>query len=172
MNDWINADIQALKVNRRNTENIWRNNPIVVNFQIYQESCLAVKNTINESETKVIQKKIVESKGDQKQLFKIVETSLGQTKQIALPEYHDPASLQSRFNIFFMDKIDAIRLEFPLLESNLPSYSFESMDSILPSCTTVFDKFALVSKEELIKIISVMNKTTCMVGHRGHKTIK
>ena len=35
------------------------------------------------------------------------------------------------------------------------------MDSILPTCTTVFDKFALVSKEELIKIISVMNKTTC-----------
>ena len=60
-----------------------------------------------------------------------------------------------------MDKIDKIRLEFPLLESNLPSYSFESMDSILPTCTTVFDKFALVSKEELIKIISVMNKTTC-----------
>ena len=26
----------------------------------------------------------------------------------------------------FMDKIDKIRLEFPLLESNLPSYSFES----------------------------------------------
>ena len=61
-----------------------------------------------------------------------------------------------------MDKIDKIRLEFPLLESNLPYYSFESiMDSILPSCTTVFDKFSLVSKEELIKIISVMNKTTC-----------
>ena len=34
---------------------------------------------------------------------------------------------------FFMDKIDNIRLEFLLLESNLLSYSFESMDSILPS---------------------------------------
>ena len=120
-----------------------------------------MKNAINESKTKVIQKKIVDSKGDQKQLFKIVETLLGRTKEIVLPEYQDPASLASRFIMFFMDKIDKIRLEFPLLESNLPSYSFESMDSILPTCTTVFDKFALVSKEELIKIISVMNKTTC-----------
>ena len=58
MNDWINADIQALKVIRRNKEDIWRKNPIVINFQIYQESCLAVKNAINESKTKVIQKKI------------------------------------------------------------------------------------------------------------------
>ena len=103
----------------------------------------------------------IDSKGDQKQLFKIVETLLGRTKEIVLPEYQDPASLASRFNMFFMDKIDKIRLEFPLLESNLPSYSFESMVSILSTCTTVFDKFALVSKEELIKIISVMNKTTC-----------
>ena len=35
MNNWINADIQALKVIRRNKENIWRKNPIVINFQIY-----------------------------------------------------------------------------------------------------------------------------------------
>ena len=137
-------------------------NPIVINFQIYQESCLAVKNAIIEIKTNVIQKKIVDSKGDQKHLFEIVETLLVRTKQIVLPEYQDPAGLPSRFiMVFFMDKIDKICLEFPLLESNLPSYSFKSMDSILPSCTTVFDKFALVSKEELIKIISVMNKTTC-----------
>ena len=163
MNDWINADIQALKVIRRNKEDIWRKNPILINFQIYQESCLAVKNVINESKTKVIQKKIVDSKGDQKQLFKSVETLLGRTKQIVLPEYQDPASLESRFNMFFfMDNIDKIRLEFPLHESNLSSYSFESMDSILPTCATVFDEFALVSKEKLIKIIYVMNKTTCL----------
>ena len=101
MNDWINADTQALKVIRRNKEDIWRKNPIVINFQIYQESRLAVKNAINERKTKVIQKKIVDYKGDQKQLFKIVETLLGRTKQIVLPEYQDPASLASRFNMFF-----------------------------------------------------------------------
>ena len=124
-----------------------------------------MKNAINESKTKVIQKKIVDSKGDHKQLFKIVETLLGRTKEIVLPKYQDPASLASRFNMFFMDKIDKIRLEFPLLESNLPSYSFESMDLILPTCTTVFDKFTLVSKEELIKIISVMNRLRVIQTH-------
>ena len=134
MNYWINADIQALKVIRRNKENILRKNPIVINFQIYQESCLAVKNAINESKTKVIQKKIVDSKGDQKQLFKIVETLLGRTKQIVLPEYQDPASLAFRFNMFFMDKIDKIRLEFPLLESNLPSYSQWTQSYQLVNC--------------------------------------
>ena len=120
-----------------------------------------MKNAINESKTKVVQKKIVDSKGDQKQYFKIVEILLGRTKQTVLPEYQDPASLASRFTMFFMDKINKIRLEYPLFESNLPFYSFVSMDSILPSYTTVFNKFALVSKEELIRIISFMNKTMC-----------
>ena len=50
----------------------------------------------------VIQKKIVDSNGDRKQLFKIVETLLGRTNQIVLPEYQDPASLASRFNMFFL----------------------------------------------------------------------
>ena len=36
-------------------------------------------------------------------------------------------------NTFFIDKIDNIRAEFPLLEANLPSYSFLSMDSIMSS---------------------------------------
>ena len=100
MNDWITTDIQALKVIRRNKEDIWRKNHIVINFQIYQESCLAVKNAINEGKTKLIQKKIVDSKSDQRQLFKIVETLLGRTKQIVLPEYQNPPSLASRLNVF------------------------------------------------------------------------
>ena len=82
-----------------------------------------MKSAINESKTKVIQKKIVDSKGDQKQLSKIVETLLGRTKEIVLPEYQDPASLASRFNMFFIGKLDKIRLEFPyhlILSSQWP----------------------------------------------------
>ncbi len=161
LNDWMNDDIQALKVIRRSKEAIWRKSPIVINHEIYQESCMVVKNAITSSKTNVIQTKIADTKGDQKQLFKIVATLLGRKRQIVLPEYHDPATLASRFNLFFMDKIDKIRAEFPLLESSLPPYSFESMDSVLPTCTTILDNFSLVTKEELIKIISTMNKTTC-----------
>ena len=50
---------------------------------------------------------------------------------------------------------------FPLLESSLPPYSFESMDSIKPYCTVFLESFTMITSEELIKIISLMNKTTC-----------
>ena len=76
LNDWMNDDIQALKAIRRKKEHIWRKNPIVVNFEIYQDSCTAVKNAIAESKTHVMQEKIAKTKGDQKELFKIVKTLL------------------------------------------------------------------------------------------------
>ena len=43
--------------------------------------------------------------------------------------------MASVMNNFFIDKIDNILAEFPLLEANLPSYSFLSMDSIMSMCT-------------------------------------
>ena len=161
LNDWMNDDIQALKAIRRKKEDIWRKNPIVVNFEIYQDSCTAVKNAIAESKTHVMQEKIAKTKGDQKELFKIVKTLLCLKKQTVLPEYCDSVILASRFNQFFVDKIEHIRAEFPLLEQSLPSYSFGTMDSILPACTTIIENFTLVTTEELSKIISCMNKTTC-----------
>ena len=57
--------------------------------------------------------------------------------------------------------IDNIRAEFPLLEANLPCYSFLSMDSIMPICTTTLYHFDRVTDPELLNIISGMNKTTC-----------
>ena len=63
--------------------------------------------------------------------------------------------------MYSIDKIANIRAEFPLLESSLPPYSFGSMDSIMPTCAILVDRFTMIKGEELIKIVSVMNKTTC-----------
>ena len=35
------------------------------------------------------------------------------------------------------------------------------MDSIMPTCAILLERFTLITSEELIKIVSVMNKTTC-----------
>lgn len=120
-----------------------------------------MKKAIDESKAQIIQKKITESSGDQKKLFKIVDSLLGRKGPMMLPEYDCPITLASTFNTFFIDKINKIRAEFPLLEHNLEPYSFGSMDSILPRCSIMLDKFLPVTKDELLKIISCMNKTTC-----------
>ena len=93
--------------------------------------------------------------------FKIVDTLLGRNKEATLPKNDSPLIMASVMNKVFIDKIDNIRAEFPLLETNLPSYSFLSMDSIMPMCPTSLYHFDPVTDTELLKIISCMHKTTC-----------
>ena len=162
LNDWMTDDILLLKKIRRKKELIWRKHPITINFDIYIASCEAVKNAIDSSKAELLQRKIIDCNGNQKKLFKIIDSLLGRKKQQVLPEYSCALSLASMINTFFLDKISLIRADFPLLEPTLKPYSFDSIDSILPHCTTIFDHFVPLTSVELLKIISVMNKTTCV----------
>ena len=86
---------------------------------------------------------------------------LRRNKEATLPKYDSPLTMASIMSNFIIDKMDIIRAEFPLLEANLPSYSFLSMDYIMSMCPTSLYHFDPVTDTELLKIISCMNKTTC-----------
>ena len=122
---------------------------------------MTVKCVIDKNKTQTIHKRITDSNGNQKKLLNIIKTLLGHQKKLELPDYSDPINIASTFNMYFIDKIANIRAEFPLLESSLPPSSFGSMDSIMPTCANLFDRFTMITSEDLIKIVSVMNKTTC-----------
>ena len=107
------------------------------------------KKTISKSKPVILQKKISDCNGDQKKLFKIVDTLLGRNKEATLPKDDSPLTMASVMNTFFFDKIDNIRAEFPLLEVNLPSYSFFPMDSIMSMCPTGLYHFDPVTDTEL-----------------------
>ena len=52
--------------------------------------------------------------------------------------------------MYFIDKIANIRAEFPLLDS------FGSMDSIMPTCANLLERFTMITIEELIKIVLIL----------------
>ena len=54
-------------------------------------------------------------------------------------------------------------MEFPLLEACLPVYSFVDIDKLMPACTAVFDTFHPLSCDVLSRLISKLNKTTCVL---------
>ena len=98
MNDWINDDILALKIKRRRNESLWRRTRLTIHYDLYKESCMAVKKAISESKSQIFQKKINECHGDQKKLFEIVDTMIGRKRNVVLPKYDDPATLASMLN--------------------------------------------------------------------------
>ena len=65
--------------------------------------------------------------------------------------------------MFFIDKINTIKMEFPRLEACLPVYSFVDIDIIMPACTTVFDTFHPLSCDVLSSLISKLNQTNCVL---------
>ena len=82
---------------------------------------------------------------------------------MVLPEYTSSFTLASTINMFFIDKINTIKMEFPLLDACLPVYSFVDIDIIMPACTAVFDTFHPLSCDVLSSLISKLNKTTCVL---------
>ena len=109
MNDCMTDYILALKALRRKYESLWRKTRLTVHFDMYSESCMAVKKAISKSESIILQKKIIsDCNGDQKKLFKIVDTLLGRNKEAMLPKCDSPLTMASVMNTFFIDKIDNI----------------------------------------------------------------
>ena len=101
MNDWMTDDILVLKALRRKYESLCRKTRLTVHFDMYSESCMAVKKTISKIKSVILQKKISDCNGDQKKFFKIVDTLLGRNKEATLPKYDSPLTMASVMNTFF-----------------------------------------------------------------------
>ena len=94
--------------------------------------------------------------GDQKKIFHIVNTLLGCRKQLVLPDYNNPITLASTFNIFVLIKLRTFVQSFHWLRAHYPLIRFSRWILIC-----LYYSFTMIMSEELIKIVSVMNKTTC-----------
>ena len=112
MNDWMTYDILVLKALRRKYESLWRKTRLTVHFDMYSESCMAVKKAISQSKSIILQKKISDCNGDQKKLFKIVDTLLGRNKEATLPKYDSPLTMASVMNTFLLIKLTIFELSF------------------------------------------------------------
>ena len=161
LNEWMTENILALKAIRRKNELIWRKTRITINFNIYYDSCMAVKKAISIRKAELMEQNVINCEGDQTKLFSLIHSLFGSKKITVLPEYTSSFTLASSINMFFIEKIHNIKMEFPLLEAYLPAYSFVDIDTIMPACTAVFDTFQPLSCDVLASIIHKLNRTTC-----------
>ena len=108
-----------------------------------------------------MEQNVINCEGDKKKLFSFIHSLFGSKKITVLPEYTSSFTLASSINMFFIEKIHNIKMEFPLLEACLSAYSFVDIDTIMPVCTAVFDTFQPLSCDVLASIIHKLNRTTC-----------
>ena len=100
LNEWMTDDILKLKAIRRKNELIWRKTRTTINFDIYHESCKAVKKAISKRKSELMEQRVIDCEGDQNFFF-LIHSLLGSKKNTVLPEYTSSFTLASTLNMFF-----------------------------------------------------------------------
>ena len=142
---------------------------------IFKEHCLKSKNAITKAKIHHYQQSILDCNGDQSKWFKCVNSLLGRSKQCALPPHDSPASLSTHFNDYFIEKIKAIREEFPILQSTLPNYVCPESSTTCEPTNCQFLNFTPVTLPEIFfgKMIFIVceqknrqkNTNKCYIQH-------
>ena len=97
----------------------------------------------------------IQSDTTSKALFKFVSKFYRREKLCILPSASTAIELAERFSDYFIDKIQTIRVKIDLFTCNLQSFSTISFKGS-PLC-----EFRLVSKDDVLKIISGSSQTSC-----------
>ena len=71
---------------------------LVVHLQIYKFNCVILKKAIGNAKACFYHPSIWNCNGNQKQLFVIVNGSLGNSRQPTLPSLDDPSAIATKFN--------------------------------------------------------------------------
>ena len=101
LNEWMTDDILILNAIRRKNELIWRKTRTTINFDIYYDSCKAVKEAISKRKSELMEQRVIDCEGDHKKLFSLINFLLGSKKNTVLPGYTSSFTLASTINMFF-----------------------------------------------------------------------
>ena len=157
---WITPEILEAKRTRRRTEKSWKKNPLTVHRLEYKRQCRNVQSLIKISKSSYYSEKINQCEGDQKKLFKIVDSLLGRGKSTKLPTSSSSFELAEKFNSFFSVKIYKIRENLDDMKDSVDNLSFDISSSLHSSHEKV-SEFAPASEEEIQKIILNASNATC-----------
>lgn len=150
--EWYNDKIREAKQERRRAERKWRSSGLHVHRGSYIEQRDRTNRMIESAKESHYQTLISECK-DTKQLFAIVNKLLGKTTQ-NLPSSDTESSLQlaQSFNVFFVEKIERIRLSIPLRADPTPPH---------PPVYCCLNEFQVVNEQDVLKIIASSPSKSC-----------
>ena len=106
-------DILTLKAIRRKTELIWRKSRTTIHFDIYYDSCKAVKKAISKRKSELTEQRVIDCEGDQKKLFSLIHSLLGSKKEYSVARIYQLFYCGIYNKYVFIDKINTIKIEVP-----------------------------------------------------------
>lgn len=128
---WYTDDIRVQKSRRHRLERRWRLSKLSVDHKVFVDQCKLVKNLVFNAKMNVYSTLISYAGSNSKVLFETIDRFLHRKPEKRLPYCVSPAELADRFAIFFMEKINSLRNDLPVVD--FPNY-FHEIDNPILSC--------------------------------------
>ena len=109
---WFNETLRMQKKLVRNRERVWLKYQMDSTWNAYKRERNRYNFMLKYAKTQHLQELIIDSRGDTKRLYKIVNKPIGKRDDNPLPKSCDDRELAEEFADFFLDKIDKIRSKF------------------------------------------------------------
>ena len=134
-----------------NRERIWHKYPALDTWKAYKVKRNVYNRLFIYKKRQLITKQVIDSKGDNKKLYKLMAHLTGARTDNPLPPHDSDESLANQFADYFITKIDRIRDNF----SQTPVLIPETTD--IPT----FQRFAPLTTEQVTNLISSMQTKSC-----------
>ena len=158
---WVTQEIIDKKRERRKAEQKWRKSGQNDHRLEYKRLCNDVKELVLSAKSNFYVNEIQSCDGDQRKLYKVVDTLLGRSKPATLPSADSNQALAESFNTFFTSKIATIRQKLSDLEPTTGQLSFESFDQIQKPAESSISDFNETTIDEVTSIVKRSSSATC-----------
>jgi hypothetical protein len=153
---WYTGELREAKHDRRRAEKTWRRTKLTVHQQIYKEHCRAVNRLLFQAKKCFYTTKIMECSKDQKQIFKLTKSLMGEKGEVILPTHTSAKDLANNFGEFFTSKIEKIRDSIKVSDPHS-----QAMDADVEFQGTVLREFTPATQEEVRKMIMKAPNKSC-----------
>lgn len=150
--EWMDSEYCLERALRRRLERTWKASRLPEDKVVFLEQQKKCSKLVTDKRKQYFSDLITKCEGDQRALFKIVNTVMDKRKTTGiLPEFNDPKTLANQFNNFYFNKVHQIRNKIQpstLVHDFRTSFGGVVMESLMP---TTVDELRTVIKEMGIK---------------------
>lgn len=155
---WYSNEIQQAKAKRRKLERTWRRRELREDWDRFRTQTAVVKNLLYETKKSFYQDQIQSNAGNQKELYKIINSLLDRTKERILPKSNTNHELAEKFLDYFTSKIEKIR---DGIQSSVDSeVGLDPHQDAIP-CQLTFESFTPVTDDNMELIIRKLKLKQC-----------
>jgi len=146
---WFDGEYKALRSQRRKAERKWKVSGSLTDKKHYESIREQCTELSDRKKHEFFKAEFLKHSYSSKSLFRFVDTFLDRDKSIVLPSSESLKDTVENFNVYFQEKIKAIRNNFDHVESDdqTPSYCGEKLAEFSP--TTIEELEEIIKASEI-----------------------